>query len=253
MKKRNDYAVKLDLFEGPLDLLLYLVQKSEVDIVDISVSEISKQYLEYLDVMHDLNINVASEYLSMAATLVRLKSRELLPEGEDEAFEEEEGIINREQLVEKLLEYKKFKEAAGSLRTYEAEHIGSFSRGSGEDIETTLETRDKSLDSITMFDLIAAFKNVLERIEKEGPDERQTIATENVRIDDRIEFILGKIEDVTEVLFDELFLDDARKMVLVVTFMAILELVKMERISFRQEEQLGALYIKKRKKSAKKD
>jgi segregation and condensation protein A len=253
MKNNNEYEVKLDLFEGPLDLLLYLVQKSEVEIIDISVSEISKQYLEYLDIMRNLNINVASEYLSMAATLIRLKSRELLPESEQEASEEEEGIINREQLIEKLLEYKKFKEAAGSLRTYESEHIGSFSRGKSEDIETVASSQDTSLESITMFDLIAAFKNVLERIEKEGPDKGQTIAIDNIRLDDRIDHILGKIEEIEEVRFEDLFLDDTRKIVLVVTFMAILELIKMKRITFRQEEQFGALFVKKHIPSDKKE
>ncbi len=253
MKKSKDYEVKLDLFEGPLDLLLYLVQKSEVDIIDISVSKISKQYLEYIDIMRNLDINIASEYLSMAATLIRLKSRELLPENESEALDEEEGIINREQLVEKLLEYKKFKEAAGSLRTYETERIGSFSRGKNEEIETTLDSHNTSLDTITMFDLISAFKNVLERIEKDGDDQQQTISTDNIRLDDKIEFILGKIEEKSEILFDDLFLGDNRKIILVVTFMAILELIKMERITFRQEEQFGALYIKKRITSEKKD
>ena len=253
MKDNNEYAVKLDLFEGPLDLLLYLVQKSEVEIIDISVSEVTKQYLSYLDIMRNLNINIASDYLSMAATLVRLKSRELLPESEAEELEEEEGIINREQLIEKLLEYKKFKEAAGSLRTYEAEHIGSFSRGAHEDVETVMDSQDTSLDSITMFDLIAAFKNVLERVEKEGPEGRQTIKPDNVRLDDRIDHILGKIEENTEVLFEDLFLDDTRKIVLVVTFMAILELIKMARITFRQEKQFGSLFIKKRTPSEKKD
>ena len=130
MKQTDEYKVKLDLFEGPLDLLLYLVNKSEVDIVDISVAEISKQYLEYLDIMKNVDINIASEYLSMAATLVRLKAQELLPDVEAEVLEEEEGIYNRQQLIEKLLEYKTYKEAAGSLRKYEGEQYGSFSRGS---------------------------------------------------------------------------------------------------------------------------
>jgi segregation and condensation protein A len=253
MKKNNEYEVKLDLFEGPLDLLLYLVIKSEVDIIDISVAQISKQYLEYLDIMRDLNINIASEYLSMAATLVRLKSRELLPEQEAEVLEEGEEIINREQLIEKLLEYKKYKEAAGSLRTYEAEHIGSFSRGKNEEIETGLGSENKSLDSINIFDLISAFKNVLERVEKEGYDTSETIKTESVRLDDRIEFILCKIEEKAEILFDDLFLEDTRKIVLVVTFMAILELIKMERIAFRQEKQFGSLFIRKRIPKDKKD
>lgn len=115
-KAINEYKVKLDLFEGPLDLLLYLVTKSEVAIKDISVAMITSQYLEYLDVMSNLSITIASEYLSMAATLIRLKSHEMLPESEKELLEQEEDYINREQLIEKIIEYKKFKEAAGFLK-----------------------------------------------------------------------------------------------------------------------------------------
>ncbi len=248
MKQKNEYAVKLDLFEGPLDLLLYLVSKSEVDIKDISVADISKQYLEYLDIIRNLNINIASEYLLMAATLVRLKARELLPESELEALEEEEGIFNRQQLIEKILEYKKFKEAAGSLKIYESEHFGSFSRGKQEEIEAGLNNDNQSFESVTIFDLISAFKNILERV-KEGDDEDDSnsiVRPDTVKLDDRIELILCKIEENNEVRFEDLFMDDPRKIVLIVTFMAILELVKMDKISFRQEKQLGSLYVRKR-------
>jgi segregation and condensation protein A len=108
-KQHQEYEVQLELFEGPLDLLLYLVNKSEVSIVDISVSEIVTQYLQYLDMIRDLNIDVASEYLHMAATLIRLKARELLPQQEGEELLEEDGIYNRDQLIQQLLEYKKFR------------------------------------------------------------------------------------------------------------------------------------------------
>ncbi len=246
VNKSNDYDVKLELFEGPLDLLLYLVNKAEVNIVDISVSEIAKQYLKHLDLMRELNINVASEYLSMAATLVRLKAHELLPESEVEAIEDEEGIFNRQQLIEKLLEYKKFKEAANSFRVIESEHLGSFSRGRQEEIETVATTEDPVMESVTLFDLISAFQNVLDRYSAEDQDEQRTIAPETVRLDDRIEYILGRIEDEAEIPFVDLFSEDRRKLVLIVTFMAILELVKMKKVQFRQEKQLGDLYIKKR-------
>ena len=245
MKQTDEYKVKLDLFEGPLDLLLYLVQKSEVDIVDISVSEISKQYLEYLDIIRNLNINIASEYLSMAATLVRLKAQELLPEIEAEVLEEEEGIYNRQQLIEKLLEYKTYKEAAGSLRKYEAEQYGSFTRGKQEDIEISLDSEETPISSVCMFDLITAFRRVLEKAKESGDDSVQVVERENVRLDDRIEYIIGYLEDKNEVLFDDLFKDDYRKIVLIVTFMAILELVKMERINIRQERYFGDLFVKK--------
>jgi segregation and condensation protein A len=242
----GDYEVKLDLFEGPLDLLLYLVNVAEVDIADISVSAISRQYLDYLDVMRELNINVASEYLNMAATLVRLKALEMLPDSEAEAlFDEEDGIYNRQQLIEKLLEYKKYKEAANSLKIYESENIGSYVRGRQEEIETTLENEEVSLGSLSIFDLITAFKRVLARAKDDGPELYTMAKSENVRLDDRIEHLLCALEDKVEIAFEELFLQDRRRIVLVVTFMAILELVKMNRIVFRQEERFGTIFIRK--------
>lgn len=246
MNQTDEYKVKLDLFEGPLDLLLYLVQKAEVDIVDISVAEIAGQYLEYLDVMRDLNINIASEYLSMASTLVRLKAQELLPDIEAEAFEDEEGIYNREQLIEKLLEYKTYKEAAGSLRKYEAQQYGSFGRGQHEDVEITFDNSESGTDSISVFDLITAFRRVLEKAHEVEDESVRIVERENIRLDDRIEHVLGYLEDKGEVPFEDLFQDGFRKLVLIVTFMAILELVKMNKITFRQEKGFGRLFVKRR-------
>jgi len=254
VEQSNEYTVKLELFEGPLDLLLYLVTKVEVDITDISVAEISKQYLAYLDIIRNLNINIASEYLSMAATLVRLKAQELLPDQEAEVIEEDaEGIFNRQQLIEKLLEYKKYKEAAGSLKIYEAERFGSYTRGKPEEVEALRDNEEVSFGSITIFDLIAAFKGVLDRAQEIDEDSIKIVQRENVRLDDRIERILGFLQDVDEVLFEDLFRDDFRKIVLVVTFMALLELVKMKEITFRQEEQFGRLYVKKLKNAQPKE
>jgi segregation and condensation protein A len=246
MNFSREYEVKLDLFEGPLDLLLYLVNIAEVDIAEISVSEISKQYLEYLDVMRELNINIASEYLNMAATLVRLKAQEMLPDAEAEVLlEEEDGIYNRQQLIEKLLEYKKYKEAASSLKIYEAENIGSFTRGMQEEIETVLENEDVSFGTLNIFDLITAFKLVLSRAKEDGPELYKMIKPENIRLDDRIEHVLCMLEDNAEVSFEDFFQDDRRRIVLIVTFIAILELVKMGRIMFRQEEHFSTIYVKK--------
>jgi segregation and condensation protein A len=253
LNQTGEYKVKLDLFEGPLDLLLYLVRKAEVDIVDISVSEVAKQYLEYLDIMRDLNINIASEYLSMASTLVRLKAQELLPDTEVEAIEDEEGIYNREQLIEKLLEYKTYKEAAGSLRKYEAEQYGSFSRGKQEEVEVTADNEGTDIGNVSVFDLIAAFKRVLLKAEEEKDDSVQVVERENIRLDDRIEHVIGYLEDKGEVPFEDLFKDDLRKLVLIVTFMAILELVKMRKITFRQESGFGKLFVKRRGKNIKKE
>lgn len=242
-----EYEVKLDLFEGPLDLLLYLVTKTEVSIVDISVSAITEQYLQYLDVMRELNIDVASEYLHMAATLVRLKARELLPRQDNEVLPQEEGIYNREQLIQQLLEYKKYKEAAHSLRTFESQQAGSYSRGTAETVSVT-ETADNEvyIGNISMFDLMTAFRKILERSATQTEDTRHMVATDHVRIDDRIEHILTLICDKGEVPFEELFAGDMRRIVVVVTIMALLELVKMQEINFRQENLFTRIFVVRR-------
>jgi segregation and condensation protein A len=248
---QQEYEVKLELFEGPLDLLLYLVSKAEVAIIDISVAEIAKQYIEYLDLMRDLNINIAAEYLYMASTLVRLKAQELLPSGDAEVIETEDGIYNRQQLIEKLLEYKKFKEAAGSLKHYEAVQFGSYTRGMADEIEvpSSGDTTEEIVGDITIFDLVTAFKRILDRVKEVGY--QQVVQLDNVRIDDRIEHVLGLIrERGGEIPFNELFTDDTRKIVIVVTFMALLELIKMQEVSFRQDKHFDTIYVlRKQKKS----
>jgi len=243
--KQQEYEVRLELFEGPLDLLLYLVNKSEVNIVDISVSRIVTQYLEYLDMIRDLNIDVASEYLHMAATLIRLKARELLPPQENEELEEEDGIYNRDQLIAQLLEYKKFKEAAGTLKVFESEQFGSYVRGKAEAIEADVSEDDVDLGNLSIFDILSAFRRILERAKEHPVEYSHVVNVDNVKIDDKIEHILSKIADSEEVPFEELFEGDYRRIVLVVTFMAILELVKMQQIRFRQEENFGPIFVLK--------
>jgi segregation and condensation protein A len=246
MQVKQEYQVKLSLFEGPLDLLLYLVTRAEVDIRQIQVSQVAQQYLEYLDLMRELNIDIAAEYLYMASTLIRLKARELLPPSEQEPIEGEEGIYNREQLIAQLLEYKKYKEAAHSLRHFEAEQIGCFTRGSAEPV-TPLSAVDDGLiaGAVTVFDLITAFKRVLDRTAAEDAGQH-VIGHDMVRLDDRIERVLGMIDADREIPFEDLFADDKRRIVLVVTFMAILELTKMQEIVFRQETRFGRILVKRR-------
>jgi len=242
---KREYEVRLDLFEGPLDLLLYLVNRAEVNIVDIRVSEIAAQYLAYLDIMRDLSVDVAGEYLHMAATLVRLKARELLPDQAPEVLEGVDGeIYDREQLVAALLEYKKFKEAAGALKSIEARNFGASPRGMAEDVESFDAPADGGvvLGDVSIFDLISAFKSVMERAIDEDP--RHLVEADDCRIDDRIEHIVALLGDIgREARFAELFADDRRRIALVVTFMAILELVKMRRIRFRQEEAFGEIFV----------
>jgi len=223
--------------------LLYLVNKSEVNIIDISVSEVAMQYIEYLDLMRDLNIDIASEYLHMAATLVRLKARELLPPQEGEELDQEDGIYNREQLIQQLLEYKKFKEAASTLKIFEAEQFGSFTRGRAEVFETADNDQGIDLGNISVFDLLTAFKRILERAEGSEEEYKHVVNVDSVNIDDRIEHILSQLTEHEEVLFENLFIGDTRKVMVVVTFMAILELVKMQEIGFRQEVNFGPIYV----------
>ena len=248
--KNQEYEVKLDLFEGPLDLLLYLVTKAEVNIVDISVAQVTAQYLSYLDLMRDLNIDIAADYLHMAATLTYLKARELLPPSEGDAQAEEEGIYNREELVKQLLEYQKFKQAAGALKNFEAEQIGLFKRGIPEKIEALPDGEEGiDLGSLSIFDLLSAFNRVLEQAKKED-GYSHVVGIDNIRIDDRIDYVLSVLTDQGEVRFEELFTDDLRKIVIVVTFMAILELVKMHEITFRQEERFGSIVVTRQTPSA---
>jgi segregation and condensation protein A len=244
----REYEVKLDLFEGPLDLLLYLVTRAEVNIVDIPVAQITTQYLEYLDLMRELNIDVAADYLHMAATLTYLKARELLPPVEGETLAQpEEGIYNKEELIRQLLEYQKFKQAAGALKNFEAEQISLFPRGTAETVDAApVEGDGIDLGSLSMFDILAAFKRVLERAQTED-EYRHSVRLDDVKIDDRIERVLSMLTDKSEVRFEELFADDLRKMVIVVTFMALLELVKMQEIVFRQEERFGAIIVTRKK------
>lgn len=245
--KHREYEVKLDVFEGPLDLLLYLVTKAEVDIVNLPVAQITSQYLEYLDVMRELNIDIAADYLHMAATLTYLKARELLPPDEGEGLAEpEEGIYNREELIRQLLEYQKFKQAAGAFKNFETEQIHLYKRGVSDSIESGPDVGDSvDLGTLSLFDILAAFRQVMERAQNEEAY-RQTVLADTVKIDDRIERVLSMLTDRAEVRFEELFSDDVRKLVLVVTFMAILELVKMREIVFRQEERFGPIFVLRR-------
>ncbi|MCW8965763.1 MAG: segregation/condensation protein A, partial [Candidatus Pacearchaeota archaeon] len=183
---------------------------------------------------------------------IRLKAREMLPQQEGEAADEEDGIYNRDQLIEQLLEYKKYKEAAGTLRTFESEHFGAFSRGNVEKIEVDRAEKEVDLGNISIFDLLSAFKRILERSEDEV-DGRHVVEVDTVKIDERIENILAILCDAEEVKFEELFGGDTRKIVIVVTFMAILELVKMQKIMFRQEESFGPIFVIRKESSSTED
>ncbi|MCH7500142.1 MAG: segregation/condensation protein A [Nitrospinae bacterium] len=221
------YQLKLDIFEGPLDLLLHLIKEQKMDIHDISVSEISHQYLSYLDLMNDLNLEVAGEYLVMAAELTRLKSKTLLPShGEDE--DGEEGTDPRDELTRRLLEYQRYKHAAGDLRQLEYERQQLFSRGSEIHIE---EGEEEVVVDATVFDLFSAFKQVLSRRTFKEDIE---IKITTLSVSERITRLLDTLNENESVTFESLFVDNRTKQEIIVTFLALLELMRMSLIRVQQ-------------------
>jgi len=226
------YQVKLDKFEGPLDLLLYLIKKQEINIYDIPIASITQQYLEYLKLMEFLNLELAGEFLVMAATLMRIKARMLLPRHEDE---EEEGDDPRQQLVQQLLEYQKFKSAASKLEAMEYQRRMLFPRP---------EQNGKSIAddeySYNLFDLIAAFKAVLER-------NRVTyleVEVEETSVEEKIDFLKQKLSDCDMIAFEDLFEGQQSLVELIVTFLALLEVLRLRIATVRQTRPFGKIWIK---------
>jgi len=234
-----NYEVQLDLFKGPLDLLLYLVKKEEISIRDIEISKITDQYIQYLEVMKTLNLEIAGEFIVMAAVLLRIKAQELLPVSEREKLAEGDDYIDREKLIAQMEEYARFKKIAGSLRGMEEENLGTFYRTQAEKIPFTADDFLEQKE-VQIYDLIMVFKRVLESATKEP---QYYLEADNVTIDDRIDHVLSLVQEQKQLGFTDLFRDDQRKIVLVVTFMAVLELIKMGYIGLRQEEFLGDIVV----------
>ena len=227
--------VQLEIFEGPLDLLLHLIKKNEVSVTDIPVATITEQYLSTLELLQSLNLDVAGEFLVMAATLIHIKSRMLLPPGEDEDDEEEEGDP-KEELIRRLLEYQRFKEAAEELEKREILRRDVFARRS----EVPEEVGDVGFEGLSLFDLISALRHVLERF----PEERvHEVTLEKISVREKMSLLLDDLNRRGKVIFQSLFEGAASRMEVVVTFLAMLELVKIRAISVLQEERVGPIVI----------
>ena len=234
------YAIKLDVFEGPLDLLLHLIQKNEMDITDISIAEVTEQYLEYLNLMEMLDLDVASEFLVMAATLLHLKSQIILPSKDsDESY----TFRDREELVKQLLEYKQFKDAAETLDYYATNHEKVY----GRSVDSTAEAEDLREVQIkaTLFDLLSAFKYATER-EFLVDDYYEEIQEEPVTVEEKMEFLEDRLSTEEQIRFDELFPQFASKLDRIVTFLAILELIRLQRIVAVQSGHFDSIYLMKR-------
>ncbi len=241
----TDYKVSLDIFEGPLDLLIYLIKKDEVDIYDISIERITKQYLEYIQTFKLLNIDLASEFIVMAANLMYIKSRTLLPKHQQAPEEDVEEEDPRWELIRQLIEYKKFKDAAGFLHRRELEQEDYFPHVPEEPGEEE-EEGAKTLAEVGIFDLIHAFQEILTRFEEESAFEE--IADEQFTVSEKIDFLLKEILPGNSIRLSELFAKATTKSEVIVTFLALLELMKLMYFRVRQEGLLGEIEVHRNEK-----
>jgi len=233
------YKVKLDIFEGPLDLLLYLIKKNEVDIYNIPIAIITEQYLAYLDLMKVLNLDIAGEFLVMASTLTKIKSRMLLPPSE-EAEEEEEGEDPRAELIEHLLEYQRYKEAALQLRSRELLEKDIFTRIQKEE-QLTEMNRDSMIIEVNLFDLVDALRKIIER--KGLSDHFIEVTVEKISVKDKMVEILLGLKETQQIIFQSLFDELSTKYEIIVTLLAILELMKLRAVKVFQVHPYGEIRI----------
>ena len=229
------YRVRLEIFEGPLDLLLHLIKKDEVDIYDIPIARITDQYRQYLELMQDMNLDVAGEYLVMAATLVHVKSRMLLPLSEADSEEPEEDP--RADLVQQLLEYQRYREVALALGERPLLMRDVFQREPGAPVRDEEGVR---LRDVSLADLLEAFREVLERSLRESFHE---IVTEEVSVAECIDLVLRRLAVDGPLRFRDLFAGAPNRRRLVATFLALLELVKNQAVRARQEDECGEILL----------
>lgn len=226
----QEYKVKLEIFEGPLDLLLYLVKQDEVDIYDISIERITQQYLGFIEAFKMLDLEVAGEFLVMASNLLYIKSRSLLPVDLQPPDEEAEEDDPRWDLIRQLVEYKKFKEAAAHLGEREALQSSVYARTS----DVAAVEPERPLGEVSIFDLINAFNNVLKRLAAKGGEDLREIFEENFTVSDKIDLIMKMTSSGVPLKFSELFAGAVSRSEIVVTFLALLELVRLKQLRCAQ-------------------
>jgi segregation and condensation protein A len=234
-----DYKVKFEVFEGPLDLLLYLIKKEEVDIYEVNLTHLATQFIEYIETMRLLDLEVAGEFLVMAATLMYIKSRELLPVDQQVQTEgEEEGDDPRWELIRQLVEYKKFKDAAAQLAVLEARQEEVFPRAPGK---LQFETEPPNRAEASIFDLLNAVNTVLQRF-NQRPDQRD-IFEDKWSVSEKIEQLLRAIAERSPLKFSELFAGVTSRSEVVVTFLALLELIRLKQLTAIQTQAFGEIEI----------
>jgi segregation and condensation protein A len=234
----DNYKVKLDIFEGPLDLLLYLIKKDEVDVLDVNIERITRQYIAYLDTFKMLNIDLAGEFIVMAANLMYLKSRMLIPKQVQPPEEETEEEDPRWELIRQLIEYKKFKDAAGFLsrRQMQMENVYPAS----PEVPDLKKEDVSGFPELGIFDLIRAFQKVLNRFQKE---DLQEIADDRFTVADKIEHLLTNVRPGEQIPFLSLFAAATTRDEVIVTFVAMLELIKLRQFRVTQDHLLGEITL----------
>lgn len=232
------YQVSIEEFEGPLDLLLHLIKKNEVDIYNIPIAAITRQYLGYIDLMKDLNLDIAGEFLVMAASLLQIKSKMLLPPAVEEESEAEEEDP-RAELVRRLLEYQKYKEAALTLGQRELLGRDQFARKFPAVELASFEAEEEPAE-VELFELIEAFQRILSRVSVETFHE---VGADGLSIADRITEILSLLSGEDAITFDSLFIGDVTRDAIIITFLAVLELCKLKMIKISQVKDQGTIWI----------
>ncbi|MBI4843872.1 MAG: segregation/condensation protein A [Nitrospirae bacterium] len=232
----GDILFKLPVFEGPLDLLLHMIREEKIDIYDIPIAHITKQYVEYLELMKEMNLEIAGEFLVMAATLVHIKSKMLLPPGEDGAADETEDP--RSELVMRLLEYQAHKESSSYLRKREETWKNVFHRPLPQKDDFDFEP-EPLFEEMSVFELLTAFKELLEK----SPQAVLEITRESLTVADRINFIVERIEKEDGVRFNDLFEGDFTKVSVIVTFLALLEISRLGLARIYQEKSFGTIWV----------
>jgi segregation and condensation protein A len=236
----DDYKVELEVFEGPLDLLLYLIKRDEIDIYDIPIERITSQYMEYVNVMRMLDLNIAGEFIVMAATLMLIKSRMLLPvEERSDQEEDEDGEDPRWELVRQLVEYKKFKDAAARLQKNEWRQEDIFGIG-GQSLAIDSDESGATLNDVSLFDLIAAFDEVIQNAVTEELGE---IVGDSITVADKIDYILHAVREKATVPFSALFQGLASRNEIICTFLALLELARLRQLRITQDQTFGEIMI----------
>ena len=234
------YEVKLDIFEGPLDLLLFLIKKNEIDIYDIPIALITEQYLDHIEMMRSLNLDVAGDYLLLASTLIHIKSKMLLPAEDNGHEESEEESDPRAELVKQLLDYQVFKEAAAQLGQRSLLERDIFKRGYPvESYDSEKEEHDVEVE-ISVFELVEAFYRIVATI---GKTEFMEIDVEKMSLNDRINEIMARLSEKKKLSFVELLGDCSNKRVILYTFLAILELMRLRMIKVYQASPFGVIRV----------